>query len=297
MKLPINHGGRRPGPKKGQLTFYLALLLGVLIVMFLLRQCSSSRGDGGDPLGLAGGDTLNVAIDYSPMSLYTYADTLGGFNYDVMRQIAAHSGMAVKFHPITGLNRALERLDSGYYDIVVADIPSVAAYKDRFLFTEPVFLDRSVLVQRADTLHAIRSQLDLAGKSVTVVAGSPLADRIKNLSEEIGDTIYIKEDSLYSAEQLVMLVAAGEIDFAVVNEGIARSVAAANSCIDVSTGVSFTQFQSWIVAKGNKDLCRRLDKALNDFKRLPAYDSLLVRYGLRLRAGPTINVSVRAVNR
>lgn len=271
---------KRPGPKKVQLTAYLALLLAVAVVMFMLRQCSSSRGNGQGGMQLAGGDTLNVAIDYSPMSLYTFDDTLGGFSYDLLRLIARESGMNIKFHPVTRLNTALERLDSGVFDMVVADIPSVAAYKDRFLFSEPVFLDRSVLVQRADSLKSIGSQLDLAGKTVTVVAGSPAAERIRNLSAEIGDTIYIKEDSLYSAEQLVMLVAAGEIDYAVVNEGIARSVAAGDKRVDMKTGVSFTQFQSWILPRGETALKKRVDEMLQKVKQTAVYDSLLVRYGL-----------------
>ena len=76
---------------------------------------------------------------------------------------------------------------------------------------------------------AIRSQLDLAGKTLNVVKGSPSILRIRNLSNEIGDTIYVNEIEKYGSEQLIAMVAHGDIDYAVCDEGIAR-MAVYNSC-------------------------------------------------------------------
>ena len=55
-----------------------------------------------------------------------------------------------------------------------------------------------VLVQRKlenvpDSSLFIKSQLDLAGKTLHVVKGSPSILRIRNLGNEIGDTIYVEE--------------------------------------------------------------------------------------------------------
>lgn len=267
---------KRPEPKKAQFTMYLLLLVGALLIMFMLRQCSSKGGSlfGGSR---AGGDTLNVAIDYSPMSMYRYGDTIGGLSYDIIRAISAENGIPLKFHPIVSLSDALARLDSGYYDLIVADIPSTAEYKQTYLLTEPVYTDRSILVQRADS-GRVRSQLDLARKTVRVVGGSPVVERIRNLGQEIGDTIYIVEDSVYGAEQLVMLVATGEIDYAVVSEGVARRVAEDYRNLDLGTNISFTQFQSWIASRRRPDLKTRLDSLIIRFTQSPAYPALLERY-------------------
>ena len=48
----------------------------------------------------ARGDTINVAIAYSPMSLYRYADTIGGFNYEMMREMSRMYGDKVKYFPV-----------------------------------------------------------------------------------------------------------------------------------------------------------------------------------------------------
>lgn len=79
--------------------------------------------------------------------------------------------------------------------------------------------------------------------------GSPSILRIRNLGNEIGDTIYIKEIDKYGSEQLISLVAHGDIDYAVCDESIARAVTDSIPQIDINTDISFTQFYSWGVSK------------------------------------------------
>ena len=61
--------------------------------------------------------------------------------------------------------------------------------------TAPISLSKKVLVQRkpADGKVAITSQLGLAGKTCNLIKGSPAVMRIKNLGNEIGDTIFISK--------------------------------------------------------------------------------------------------------
>lgn len=255
----------------------IGLLAGVLALMFMLRQCSTEVTDNSRAFIPGSGDTVNVAIEYSPMSLFRYADTLGGFNYDMLRQLLAREGRQFKFHPVASTASALENLDNGIFDIVVADFPVTAGMRSRYRFTEPVYLDRQVLVSSDST---VRSQLDLAHRTIRVPEGSPVADRIRNLAREIGDTIYVVEDSLYGPEQLFTLTAIGEIPLAVVNSATARRLAADYPGVDISTAVSFTQFQSWIMSRNNAALADSVDAAIIRFKKTGAYTDLLHRYGL-----------------
>lgn len=68
--------------------------------------------------------------------------------------------------------------------------------------------------------------------------GSPSILRIRNLGNEIGDTIYIKEIDKYGSEQLISLVAHGDIDYAVCDESIARAVTDSIPQIDINTDIS-----------------------------------------------------------
>lgn len=263
---------------RSQSSFMIGLLFFVIILMVLLRTCSFSFP--GSDKKRSGGDTIDIAIEYGPLSLYRYDDTLGGFAYDILRHIEEQEGMRFKFHPVMTLKEALKGIDKGYYRMVVTAMPINADLRKRYSTTLPVFLDRQVLVQMKSDQDSdfVRSQLDLAGKRVYVMAGSPVAERLHNLASEIGDTIYVFEDPLYGSEQLFILAATGEIPRAVVTERTAKSLIDYYPEADISTAVSFTQFQRWLLSPEDSILCNRFDSIINVYKDKPFYKRLEKRY-------------------
>ena len=263
---------------RSQSSFMIGLLFFVIILMVLLRTCSFSFP--GSDKKRSGGDTIDIAIEYGPLSLYRYDDTLGGFAYDILRHIEEQEGMRFKFHPVMTLKESLKGIDKGYYRMVVTAMPINADLRKRYSTTLPVFLDRQVLVQMKSDQDSdyVRSQLDLAGKRVYVMAGSPVAERLHNLASEIGDTIYVFEDPLYGSEQLFILAATGEIPRAVVTERTAKSLIDYYPEADISTAVSFTQFQRWLLSLEDSILCNRFDSIINVYKDKPFYKRLEKRY-------------------
>lgn len=236
--------------KKGNAPFYMLLLAIVVIVMMMLRQCSvKTLPQRQEPI--AGGDTINVAIEISPVGVTLQRDTLSGTYYDLLAEMAEAHGRPLKFHPFTQLQHALDGLDEGRYQIVVSDIPATTELKEKYLFVDPVAIDRQVLVQRRDTATgaiAIQSQFDLANRRINVPHGSPFISRLHNLAREIGDTILVTEDPDYSSEQMIMLVALGELDNVVVNQRTARHLLEKYPNLDASVGISFNQFQGWALS-------------------------------------------------
>lgn len=272
---------RSTGKKSGQLLLYMILLLIVAGIMASLKECSSPAGATDKEVRASEGDTIDVAISYSPMTLYRYGDTLGGFSYDMIRLIADSTGMVMKFHPLTSLEKGIDGLNSGLYDLLIADVAKTKDFEGKVGFTTDVYLDRQVLVQRKDTAGVlVGNQLDLGGKKVWVEAESPAYLRLKNLSSEIGDTIFIEPVSDYNSEQLLMMTAVGEIDLAVVNAMIADKLAADYPQIDVSTGISFTQFQTWLTRPDDSTFLKRINADIERFKASPAYGDLKRRYGI-----------------
>lgn len=242
-------------PRKGSVSLYLLLLAAAIGVMVMLKECSVKtlppRID-----KTATGDTLNVAIEISPVGVTMSGDTLSGVYYDLVRRMCTANNRQVVFHPFTRLETALEGLETGRYQLVVSDIPATAEMKERYLFVRPVGIDRQVLVQRRDSSGNIdiHNQFDLAKRQVTVPAGSPFISRLHNLSREIGDTIYITEDPEYSSEQLIVLTALGEVHNVVVNAGVATPYLKEYPQLDASIEISFNQFQGWALAKRDSTL-------------------------------------------
>ena len=271
-------------PKKGNGIVYVSLLLLIVFAMYLLRDCSRSGAYSYEGIRPSGGDTIDVAIEYTPGVCYTYADTLGGFHYDMLRDIARHHGLVVKFHPVVSLERSLPLVSDSTVDILVADVPMTAEYKELYRFLEPVIVDKQVLVQLRDsaTGHGpVRNALDLGGDTVWIAAGSSVESRIRSLGREIGDTIYIIPESEYGPEQLGVMTALAEIPRAVVSSRIARDIASDYPQLDVVTAVSFNQFQSWIAVPGNNALADSLDIWIAAYKRTPDYAALLRRYNMQ----------------
>lgn len=268
-------------PKKGSPIVYILLLALIISLMVVLKNCSHSNSPS-DFLNQNTTDTLQVAIEYSPLSCYTYNDTLGGFCFDAFRMMMRQSGTTVKYNPIVTLYEALNGLESGKYDIVIAQFPVTKENRKLYLFTDNLYIDRQILVQRKDSTGSVkvRNQFDLAGKTLYVVKDSPMRERIANLSNEIGDTIYIAEDDIYGPEQLFLRVVTSDIDYAVINEATAKELALRYDIIDINTGISFSQFQSMVVRKDRQALCDSLNKCLKQLKQTQEFKVLQSRYNI-----------------
>ena len=260
---------------KGQTLLYVALLGVTIALMVMLSRCDQPRPAAIDHP--SGGDTLDVAIEYSPITYYSYDDTLGGFDYDLLRLISQHCGRPMKFHPIVTLSRGLEGLNDSTYDVLVAQFPTTVDGRERYLFTNPIYIDKQVLVQRAQ--NGIKRHFQLAGDTVWVVKGSPMKERIEGLSREIGDTIHVMTDPTYGAEQLLLRVAAGEIKYAVVNQSIARIMSDKVQGLDISIDISLSQFQAWVLRKNNQALCDSLNRWIDAAKaNHDLFEQLNTRY-------------------
>lgn len=273
----------RPRPRRKLMILYIALLLVATGAICALHTCSLRKeGEGSLRVsGPSGGDTIDVALVYGPASYFIYADTLGGYNYDLLRLISRTEGVPMKFSPVGSLREALRQLRSGRYDML-ASLPVDAAYRDKVLYSAPIYLDRQVLVQRKDAQGRVSasSALDLAGDTVHIEQDSPIAARLANLSHEIGDTIHVAEHPELSAELLVLKVQSGALRYAVVNEQTALPLVEKFPELDISSPISFTQFQSIVVAPGDSALLRRLDSWLDRRLGTPEAAELRRRYRL-----------------
>ena len=225
---------------------------------------------------------LRAVTEYNSISYHAQADSIGGLHYELLQAFAESKGLKTEITPEMSVEKRIEGIQLGIYDLLANNVLISSERKDSLLFTSPILLSRQVLVQRKpiemNDQNYINSLLDLAGKTVHVVKESPSILRIHNLSNEIGDTIYIKEIEKYGQEQLLAMVAAGDIDYAVCDESIARAAANDLPRLDFETTISFTQFYSWGVNKENTILLDSLNAWLDSFKQTEAFQKLLKKY-------------------
>lgn len=227
---------------------------------------------------------LRAVTEYNSISFHVEEDTIYGLHYELLNAFATAKGLKAEITPEMSIEKRGEGLMNGTYDILANNVLISSDRKDSLLFTHPILLSRQVLVQRkpADENDStfIKSLLELANKTVHIVKGSPSIFRIQNLSNEIGDTIYIKEIERYGQEQLLAMVANKDIDYAICDESIALTAVHNLPELDIETAISFTQFYSWGVHRENTVLLDSLNAWLESYKQTPDFQALIRKYTL-----------------
>lgn len=265
----------------GRLPIIITIIILVLGAAGMIRRYISAKPAVAVRYEKPGGDTLAVAIEMSPLTYTLHNDTAEGFDYSILRAIASKHNLALDFYPFSQLEEAFRGLSKHRYNLVVASIPATKALREYFPLTDAVYLDKQVLVQRRDSLSGrgpVTSQELLRGDTVWIAEGSPFGTRLRNMSKELGDTIYIETLPKYSSEHLAILTALGEVRQAVVPEAIAKQIAPDYPCLDISTPISFNQFQCWAVAPGDSALLDSLNTWLGEFRATAEYRQLTEKY-------------------
>lgn len=265
------------------LVVYIILLVGVLIAMFRLWPSAQKT-----PLlpqdypEIKEEGVLRMITEYNQSGYYVAGDTIEGFQYELSQAIAKLSGLEVQTQLEMSLAESFRKLSDNQCDVIARNIPITSDIKEEYLFTEPIVFNKQVLVQRTEKanngIKPLRNQLDLAQKTLYIPKDSPALLRLQNLAHEIGDTIFVKEDELYSSEQLAIMVAKGDIDYAVCDQQIARVSKENLPEIDIDTDISFTQLQSWAVRKDSPILLDSLNSWLSQIKESGLYMQIYKRY-------------------
>ena len=218
---------------------------------------------------------LVAVTNCSDINYNMYNNHPSGFEYELLKDFCDTYDLKLEMHVNDNMDSCFSLLDSSRVDIVATGVGLTKQLKKKYLLSNPIFTQKSVLVQRMpqgwgsmSTKNEIESQLlrsplDLAGKTVYVTKGLHAANVLEHLSEEIGDTIYVVECDTLNPIDLMRLVDEGQIDYTVVDEYIARMASCNLNSVDTKLAVSIEQPIGWVVKRQDND--SSLQKALNDW--------------------------------
>jgi membrane-bound lytic murein transglycosylase F len=227
---------------------------------------------------------LRVVVDYNFTNYFVYRGKPMGYKYEMLKQLARELDVKLEFVVSNDLEETFRGLETGRFDLAAKNLTITQERNKRVDFTQPITQTRQVLVQRRQSNKSnsrnqlVNSQLELAGKTITVQKHTAFVTRLHNIEEEIGYELVVVEDSLAGVEQLVSMVASGEIDYTVCDEIVAKLYARHYSNLDVSVPVSFRQNIAWAVRKDAAKLKEYLDIWLDDFQGTDQYKQLQVKY-------------------
>ena len=213
-----------------------------------------------------------------------------GYEYELLTLLAKQLNVDLKIKVTSGVEKGIVQLNSGEGDILAFPLTITKERTQYVNFTQPLFNSYQVLVQRKPENwrsltrdqaenKLIRNASDLIGKEVHVMKSSSFAVRMKNLSEEIGGDILVKEDSANAeSESLIKQVVNGEIDYTVADHPIAVVNAAYYPNIDVGTILSLPQQIAWSVRKNSPELLTTINSWLAKIKKEPTFMVIYSRY-------------------
>ncbi|OFY66140.1 MAG: hypothetical protein A2V64_05565 [Bacteroidetes bacterium RBG_13_43_22] len=232
---------------------------------------------------------LIAVTDFNSTNYFIYRGEPMGFHYELLTAFTDHLGVDLELITENHLEHAFDFLNTGKADLLALSLTINSTRKNDILFTIPIYETRQVLVQRkprqwrymnTDELEKklLRNQLDMADLTIFVQEESSHSERLKSLSAEIGDSINVIEVP-YEAEELIRNVARGEIEYAVVDENVAKVNSTYHPDIDINTPVSFPQNIGWGLRKENSGkLQAELNRWLTAYKKTDYYAFLYAKY-------------------
>lgn len=228
--------------------------------------------------GIIKSGVIKAVTEYNAVSFYVEKGKVRGFDYELLEAFANEKGIKLEMTPEMSFEKRLEGVSKGQYDMIALGTATTSQLKDSLLFTHPLAIGKQILIQRTDNEKHIKSALDLAGKTIYAVKESPAIMRINNLMNEIADSIHIKEISEYGTEQLLAMVSAGDIDYAVCDEMTARAYIGNYKNLDIETSISFNQFYSWGISRKAPVLLDSINSWLDRYIETKEYKALYDKY-------------------
>lgn len=223
------------------------------------------------------------------ISYFVYRGKPMGFHYDLLKEFAAQYDLDLEIRMSSEVDEMMDLLLKGETDII-ADGLTVTRERSRTInFTVPITRTHQVLVQRKPDgwqgmsrrqleKNLIRNQLDIANKTVYVQSNSSFLTRLASLSDEIGDSIHIRQIDTLEAEGIIELVADGSIDYTVSDVQVAMVSQTYFQNIDVATDISYPQNLAWAVKPGADSLLAALNSWLTEFKESRKFRYLYKKY-------------------
>ncbi len=249
---------------------------------------------------------LIVTTDFNSTNYFIYRGQPMGYTYELLQEMADHLHLPLEVVVSNKLEDNFDCLIEGECDLIAVNLTITKERRKLVDFTEPHSQTRQVLVQRKpDNWKGlsqgeieemmIRNQLELAGKTIYVQENSAYASRLQNLSDEIGDSIHYIEVP-QEVEELIIMVADGEIDYTVADENVALVNQTYYLNIDVGTAISFPQNLAWAVNKGAKELKDSIDLWLTEFKKSRQYRAIYDKYFRSQRSAAMVQSDYFAIS-
>jgi membrane-bound lytic murein transglycosylase F len=226
----------------------------------------------------------------TPTSYFIYKGRPMGYQFELLSRFAKSINVELEIHIVPSIPDAIDSLKLKKADIVASGLTVLGDRKKWVDFSTPITQTHQVLIQKKPDNYKsmsftsiekelLRDVTQLARQDVYLEEGSAYYNRIVNLQDEIGDSIYIH---LYSGnvdmDSLMSMVSSGQIKYAITEEYTAKFFQSYYPNLDVNTPVSFNQNIAWAVPKNSTMLLDTIDHWIKQNKNKTSWAYIYNKY-------------------
>lgn len=224
---------------------------------------------------------LNVVTEYSALGYVVDGDSVSGFEYEVLKRFADSLGFALNIVVEPDLEKNIEGLNRGDYDMVMKLWPTTLELKSAVQFSQPLIKNYLVLVQRTPTTPddaLVQHVADLEGRTLTMQQNSPDELVLRNIQDELGINFDIDYLPDIDVEHVLAMVARGDIEMTAADVFTARAVKRFYPHLDIDTKLGFTQPCAWAFPKKSEHLCQTFNAWFDHYKTTDEFGNLYRKY-------------------
>lgn len=233
---------------------------------------------------------LRALVVYSSTSYFLYRGEAMGFEYEMLTQLAKHLNLKLEIVVSTNLDNQFEVLNRGDVDLIAHGMTITNQRKWEVDFTEHLYETRQVLVQKkpdnylklswkALEKELIHKPVELAGKKVSIRKNSAYVERLLSLSNEIGNAIKIDTlDSKLSTDEIIEMVANGEIQYTIADENLAKINASYNPILKIDVPISFSQRIAWVTRKKSPKFRKKINQWILSIRKTENFNVVYKKY-------------------
>lgn len=254
-----------------------AFLGGSGLLALSLAACGG--GSGSDAGGSGDGTVYKIATD-TTFPPFEYAEADGsyvGIDVDILAAVAADQGFEYELEPL-GFNAALQAVQSGQSDGMIAGMSITEERRETFDFSEPYFDSTVCAAALAD--GEISSLDDLAGLTVAVKTGTMSESWALSIQGDYGfETVQFDDSDVMYQDVLAGNSAACFEDTPIMGYAISTGNVALKLIAEVESDSEYATPYGFAVKKGeNAELLAAFDAGLANIKADGTYDAIIDKY-------------------
>ena len=269
---------------------YSKSITAIILSVGLLYGCKSEKVAEETQKEKFNRSKLVALTGYNAYSYFIYKGQPMGFDYDLVSKLAADLNLELELKLVKNIGDMFKLINSGEGDLIAFNLTVTKDRLREVQFTHSINNVIQVLVQRKPdnweklTLDKIERQLirdpvDLIGKTIVVRSNSAYIKRLQNLSDEIGgDIIIVRAEPELTTEDLIDMVASGEIEYTISDDNIANLSVTNFRNIDVETPISLSQRIAWAVKKDSTDLINLINNWIDSIKSTVDFAVIYKKY-------------------